>query len=132
MVAFLEQSAGYPYFLQEWGKHSLDVVDASPINADDARRAFDEVLADLDASFFRVRFDRLTPAEKIYLRGMAGLGPGPHRSGDVAARLGRRVMNVTPTRNAPITEGTLYSQALGDTAFIVPLFDAFMRQMMPA
>jgi hypothetical protein len=128
----LQQSRGYPYFLQEWGKHSWDVADASPITGDDAERATDEALADLDASFFRVRFDRLTPAEKTYMRAMADLGPGPHRSGDIADRLGRKVTTVAPIRNALINKGMLYSPAHGDTAFTVPLFDGFMRRMMPA
>ena len=128
----LEQTRGYPYFLQEWGKHSWNVADASPIDASDARRATDEALADLDASFFRVRFDRLTPAEKHYMRAMAELGPGPHRSGDIAECLGRKVTTVAPVRNALITKGMLYSPAHGDTAFTVPLFDGFMRRIMPA
>jgi hypothetical protein len=128
----LQQSRGYPYFLQEWGKHSWDVADASPVTGDDAERATDEALADLDASFFRVRFDRLTPAEKSYMRAMADLGPGPHRSGDIADRLGRKVTTVAPIRNALITKGMLYSPAHGDTAFTVPLFDGFMRRIMPA
>ena len=127
----LEQSRGYPYFLQEWGKHSWNVADASPIDGGDARRATDEALADLDASFFRVRFDRLTPTEKGYMRGMADLGPGPHRSGDIADRLGRKVSTVAPIRNALISKGMLYSPAHGDTAFTVPLFDGFMRRIMP-
>ena len=132
VAVILEQSGGYPYFLQEWGKHSWNVADASPIDGDDARRATDEALADLDASFFRVRFDRLTPAEKAYMRGMAELGPGPHRSGDIAERLGRKVTTVAPIRNALIGKGMLYSPAHGDTAFTVPLFDSFMRRIMPA
>jgi len=126
-----EQSGGYPYFLQEWGKQSWNVAEASPISGDDARRATEEVLADLDASFFRVRFDRLTPAEKTYMRAMAELGPGPHRSGDVADRLGRKVTAVAPVRNALISKGMIYSPAHGDTAFTVPLFDGFMRRIMP-
>lgn len=126
-----EQSGGYPYFLQEWGKQSWNVAAASPISGDDARRATEEVLADLDASFFRVRFDRLTPAEKTYMRAMAELGPGPHRSGDVADRLGRKVTAVAPVRNALISKGMIYSPAHGDTAFTVPLFDGFMRRIMP-
>ena len=89
------------------------------------------MLADLDASFFRVRFDRLTPAEKTYMRAMAELGPGPHRSGDVADRLGRKVTAVAPVRNALISKGMIYSPAHGDTAFTVPLFDGFMRRIMP-
>ena len=126
-----EQSGGYPNFLQEWGKQSWNVAEASPISGDDARRATEEVLADLDASFFRVRFDRLTPAEKTYMRAMAELGPGPHRSGDVADRLGRKVTAVAPVRNALISKGMIYSPAHGDTAFTVPLFDGFMRRIMP-
>ena len=126
-----EQSGGYPYFLQEWGKQSWNVAEASPISGDDARRATEEVLADLDSSFFRVRFDRLTPTEKTYMRAMAELGPGPHRSGDVADRLGRKVTAVAPVRNALISKGMIYSPAHGDTAFTVPLFDGFMRRIMP-
>ena len=122
---------GYPYFLQEWGKHSWDVADKSPITAADVAQAGVEALAELDASFFRVRFDRLTPAEKRYLRGMATLGPGPHRSGDIAEALGVKVTSVAPTRNSLVAKGMLYSPAHGDTAFTVPLFDAFMRRVMP-
>ncbi len=128
----IDQSGGYPYFLQEWGKQIWNIADVSPIDANDARRASDEVLADLDASFFRVRFDRLTPAEKTYMRAMADLGAGPHRSGDIADRLGRKVTNVAPIRNALIEKGMIYSPAHGDTAFTVPLFDGFMRRIMPA
>lgn len=125
-----EQTNGYPYFLQEWGKHSWNVADSTPIDEEDAMRATDEALADLDSSFFRVRFDRLTPAEKIYMRAMAELGPGPHRSGDIAEALDRKVTTVAPIRNALIGKGMLYSPAHGDTAFTVPLFDGFMRRII--
>lgn len=127
----LARTLGYPYFLQEWGKQSWNVADASPIEVEDARRATLEALAELDASFFRVRFDRLTPAEKRYMRAMAELGPGPHRSGDIADALGRKVTAVAPIRNALIAKGMAYSPAHGDTAFTVPLFDGFMKRIMP-
>lgn len=129
--AIVAQTQGYPYFLQEWGKHGWDAADGSPISAEDIEAATRSALAELDASFFRVRFDRLTPAEKRYLRAMAGIGPGPHRSGDVADALGVKVSSVAPTRNSLIAKGMLYSPAHGDTAFTVPLFDAFMRRVMP-
>ncbi len=132
IAVVLAQTHGYPYFLQEWGKHSWNVADASPIDADDARRATEEALADLDASFFRIRFDRLRPAEKLYLRAMARRGAGPHRSGDIAETLGRKVATVAPVRAALIAKGMIYSPAHGDTAFTVPLFDGFMRRIMPA
>ena len=127
----LRQTSGFPYFLQEWGKHSWDVADASPIALGDAQRATTAALAELDASFFRVRFDRLTPAQKRYLRAMAELGPGPHRSGDVAHVLERKVTTVAPLRNALIAKGMIFSPAHGDTAFTVPLFDTFMKRIMP-
>ncbi len=129
--AIVAQTQGYPYFLQEWGKHGWDAANGSPISAEDIEAATRSALAELDASFFRVRFDRLTPAEKRYLRAMAGIGPGPHRSGDVADALGVKVSSVAPTRNSLIAKGMLYSPAHGDTAFTVPLFDAFMRRVMP-
>jgi hypothetical protein len=127
----LEKTRGYPYFLQEWGKHAWSVATASPISLDDVRLATIRALADLDASFFRVRFDRLTPAEKGYLRAMAELGPGPHRSGDIADQLKRKVNSLGPTRSSLIAKGMVYSPEHGDTAFTVPLFDQFMRRMMP-
>ncbi|WP_375383637.1 AAA family ATPase [uncultured Sphingomonas sp.] len=131
IAAIVQDTGGYPYFLQEWGKHGWDAAEASPITAADVAAARVTALAELDASFFRVRFDRLTPAEKRYLRAMASLGAGPHRSGDVADRLGVKVSSVAPTRNSLIAKGMLYSPAHGDTAFTVPLFDQFMARVMP-
>jgi hypothetical protein len=122
---------GYPYFLQEWGKHSWQVADESPISVEDVQRATQLAVAALDESFFRVRFDRLTPAEKKYLRAMAELGPGPHRSGDIADELGRSSTSLGPVRSSLITKGMIWSPNHGDTAFTVPLFDQFMRRIMP-
>jgi hypothetical protein len=130
IAEILRQTGGYPYFLQEWGKHSWDAATASPIGRPDAELATARALAELDASFFRVRFDRLTPTEKRYLRAMAELGGGPHRSGDIAERLGRSVTAVAPVRNTLISKGMIYSPAYGDTAFTVPLFDGFMKRTM--
>jgi AAA ATPase domain len=126
-----QYTRGYPYFLQEWGKHAWDTADASPITREDVEKASVSAIAALDESFFRVRFDRLTPLEKRYLRAMAELGPGPHRSGDVAAQLNREVTALGPTRNQLIAKGMIWSPNHGDTAFTVPLFDEFMKRIMP-
>jgi len=127
----LSKTMGYPYFLQEWGKQAWDVALHSPITAADVASASDIAVAALDESFFRVRFDRLTPAEKRYLRGMAELGPGPHRSGDIAQELGRDVRSLGPMRASLIAKGMVWSPTHGDTAFTVPLFDEFMRRTVP-
>jgi len=127
----LDQTQGYPYFLQEWGKHAWDAADDSPITLADVEAASVTATAALDESFFRVRFDRLTPSEKRYLRAMAELGPGPHRSGDVATLLERKVTTLGPTRSQLIAKGMIWSPSHGDTAFTVPMFDRFMRRIMP-
>lgn len=127
-----KETHGYPYFLQEWGKHSWDAAEASPISLRDVEAASETAIAALDESFFRVRFDRLTPLEKRYLRAMAALGPGPHRSGDIADQLNRDVTSLAPTRSQLIAKGMIWSPSHGDTAFTVPLFDEFMRRIMPS
>ena len=130
VAEILKQTSCYPYFLQEWGKHSWDIADKSPIEKNDSMAATASALAELDASFFRVRFDRLTPSEKNYVRAMAELGPGPHRSGDVSDRLGRKVNEVAPVRASLIKKGMVFSPSHGDIAFTVPLFDGFVRRTM--
>jgi hypothetical protein len=127
----LKLTHGYPYFLQEWGKHSWDVAAQSPITLQDVRSASAEAIAAMDESFFRMRFDRTTPKEKQYLRAMAELGTGPHRSGDIAAVLRKAVGTVAPLRQSLINKGMIWSPAHGDTAFTVPLFDEFMKRIMP-
>ncbi|MBS0558817.1 MAG: ATP-binding protein [Proteobacteria bacterium] len=127
----LAATQGYPYFLQEWGYQTWNAAQGSRIEKEDVDRATKEAVSRLDASFFRVRFDRLTPAEREYLRAMAQLGPGPHRSGDVADELGKSVMLVGPRRAKLIAKGMVYSPAHGDTAFTVPMFDQFMVRAIP-
>lgn len=122
---------GYPYFLQEWGYHAWNVAPCSPITAADVHAANALAIAGLDESFFRVRFDRLTPRERDYVRAMATLGPGPQRSGDVADVLGVRVQSLGPLRASLIAKGMIYSPAHGDAAFTVPMFDQFLHRIMP-
>jgi hypothetical protein len=131
LAEILLKTQAYPYFLQEWGKHSWQCAERSPITATDAKFATELAISELDASFFRVRFDRLTPGEKRYLRAMAELGPGPHRSGDIAHLLNKEVQSVAPTRSSLISKGMIYSPSHGDNSFTVPLFDGYMKRVMP-
>ena len=122
---------GYPYFLQEWGYQAWNIAAGSPIDIDIVRHATTASIKKLDESFFRVRFDRLTPREKDYMRALAALGPGQHRSGDIADCLKVKVQSIAPLRSGLIRKGMIYSPAHGDTAFTVPLFDEFMIRTMP-
>lgn len=126
----LSQTRCYPYFLQEWGKHSWECAKQSPITRDDVKFATKLAVNDLDVSFFRVRFDRLTPVEKKYLRAMAECGSGFIRSGDIAHILKKEVQAVAPTRAALIEKGIIYSPSHGDNAFTVPLFQHYLKRTM--
>ena len=126
LTRILDLARGYPYFLQEWGYHAWNAADAGLISRGTVDGIATDVVRRLDENFFRVRFDRLTPAEKKYLHAMAELGPGPHRSGDIADQLGVQVTSVAPRRSNLISKGMIYSPAHGDTAFTVPLFDDFL------
>jgi hypothetical protein len=117
---------GYPYFLQEWGYQAWNLAAASPITLQVVQNATAIVIPRLDKNFFRVRFDRLTPSEKNFLRAMAELGAGPHRTGDIASTLGVKIASLGPVRARLIKKGMVYSPSHGDIAFTVPLFDEFM------
>ena len=125
------ETAGYPYFLQEYGLHTWNYAQGPNISLTDVENASIQAIKALDQSFFRVRFDRLTKSEKEYLRAMASLGPGSHRSGDIAAALNRGVDKVAPTRGKIIAKGMIYSPSYGDNAFTVPKFDEYMKRVMP-
>jgi hypothetical protein len=122
---------GYPYFLQEWGYQSWNLATTSAISLQVVQEATATVIPRLDQNFFRVRFDRLTPSEKNFLRAMAELGPGAHRTGDIATTLGVKVTSLGPVRAKLIKKGIVYSPAHGDMAFTVPLFDEFMVRAIP-
>ena len=121
----------YPYFLQQWGFEAWNVAKGETITAKDIAVATKQAIAVLDGSFFKVRFDRCTPAERRYMRALAELGEGAHRSGDVANALKLKVTSLGPRRNDLIRKGMIYSPSHGDTAFTVPLFDQYMKRIMP-
>ena len=122
---------GYPYFLQEWGYQSWNHAPTTTITMDVVRTATPSVIDRLDQNFFRVRFDRLTPNEKNFLRAVAELGPGAHRTGAIADTLGVKVTSLGPVRAKLMKKGMIYSPAHGDMAFTVPLFDEFMIRAIP-
>jgi len=122
---------GYPYFLQEWAYHSWNRASDSVITLGDIQNATDAVIKSLDANFFRVRFDRLTPSEKNFLRAIAEPGSGSKRTGDIALTLNVKANTLSPIRSSLIKKGMIYSPAYGDIAFTVPLFDEFMIREIP-
>ena len=127
----VDRTGGYPYFLQEFGKHAWDIA-AGPeeITATDVEAATPLALAELDSGFFRVRIDRATGEERTYLAAMASLGTGPYSTGDVAAVLNRTATEASPHHDALIRRGLCYSPRHGVIDFTVPMFDEFVRRAM--
>jgi hypothetical protein len=126
----IELTESYPYFLQQWAYEAWNIAADDRIDATILEATTERALKELDRSFFKVRFDRCTPSEKRYMRALADLGGGKHRSGDVAERLGVKVTSIAPTRSSLIKKGMIYSPSHGDTTFTVPLFDQYMRRTM--
>ncbi len=126
------ETRGYPYFLQEWAYQTWNRAERSPVTVAAVRAATSIVTARLDEGFFRVRFDRLTRAERRYLRAMADVSPEERTTGRVAEILGFKVTSMGPTRANLINKGMVYSPEHGRIDFTVPLFDEFMRRTMPS
>lgn len=127
----LQITGGYPYFLQELGYAVWPLTEGNSVTAEDIEHAIPQYQAKLDSSFFRVRLDRATDMQRVYLRAMADLGPQPQKAADVAARMGRTSQQVAPTRAELINMGLLYTPEYGYAAFTVPHFDQFLLRTIP-
>lgn len=128
LAEIFAQTHGYPYFLQEWAYQTWNRAPGSPVTLEAVREATPIVASRLDEGFFRVRFDRLTRAERRYLRAMAELHPEERTSARVAEILGFKVTSMGPNRANLISKGMVYSPEHGRLDFTVPLFDEFMRR----
>ncbi|MHB1974306.1 MAG: ATP-binding protein [Acidimicrobiales bacterium] len=127
----LEVTGSYPYFLQELGYAVWGVAEGPTITREDIATSVPTDAAQLDESFFRVRLDRATEMERIYLRAMAELGPEAQKAQDVAAVIGRKSTQMGPTRAQLINMGLLYTPEHGYAAFTVPHFDKFLVRAIP-
>ena len=124
----IDRTKGYPYFLQEWGYQAWNCTDTTPITVQNVEQAEQRIVERLDKNFFRSRYERLSDPQKAYLLAMARLGPGPHKTGDIANAMDKTSSQLAPVRDALITNGMIFSPRYGYAAFTVPLFDEFMRR----
>jgi hypothetical protein len=126
--AILKKTEAYPYFLQQWGYETWNAAESGSIRLEAVTNATARAIRQLDSSFFRVRFDRMTKREKEFLFAMVNVGGPTQRSGDIAERLGVKPTSIGPLRSSLIKKGMIYSPAHGDNAFTVPLFDGFLKR----
>lgn len=128
VARIVEATQGYPFFLQEWGHSVWDISQGPTITLQDVDNARAPVMASLDDGFFKVRMDRLTRAETMFVAAMSRLGDGPYPIADVARIMGKRTQSLGPARASIIHKGMIYSAEHGYLAFTVPLFADFMRR----
>lgn len=128
LSAIVNQTQGYPFFLQEWASVAWNNAEGSEITLDDVSHSYAETLASLDEGFFRVRIDRLTKAEVQFVKTMSELGDGPYAMADIARAMGRALSSLGPTRANIISKGMIYSTDHGYLDFTVPLFAEYMRR----
>ncbi len=128
--AIADESDGFPFFVQTWAYHTWNVAQDEPISVADVRRGSIAARQSLDASFFAARVSRIPQAEVAYVQAMASLGAGPHRSGDIAAVMGRTASSFSATRDRLINEGVVYAPRYGWVEFAIPHFDDYVRRTL--
>ena len=128
----LEWTQGYPFYVQQIGKHAWNHAADSPITRADVEEALPAAQAALDRAIYEVRVQRATANERRYMRAMAELGDGPYQSGAVARKRGQSSTAVSPVRQRLIDKGLIYAtEDYGYIDFSVPRFAEFMRRHMP-
>ena len=126
--AILAETKGYPYFLQEFGSYAWNEAANMLITKEEVESSNRKAIEALDRSFFKVRMDRATGAEKKFMKAMSSLGKGPYKSSDVAAKLNKQVQSIGPVRATLISKGFVYSPQYGEVDFTVPLYDEYLRR----
>lgn len=132
IIAALEWTAGYPFYIQQLGKHAWNLATESPIGVEVIERAEPAAQTALDQTMYEVRIQRATNTERRYMRAMAELGSGPYRSGDIAGNVGRPTTALSPVRQSLLEKGLIYAtEDYGHIDFTAPRFDEYLRRQLP-
>lgn len=128
--AVSDRSDGFPFFVQMWAYHTWNAARQTPISVSDVDRAAPATLLNLDTSFFAARIARIPESEVGYVRALATLGAGPHRSREVAEVTGRTSSQVSALRDRLIREGVVFAPRFGWVEFSFPHFDDYVRRTL--
>ncbi len=123
-----EESAGYPFFVQEYASAAWIARRGNTIGEDDVERAIPGVRRLLEDDFYDARFRLLTPRECAYVLAMADLGARPQTTGEVAARLGTRSDVISSIRNRLVKKDVIYSPTSGMVEFRIPLTERYVMR----
>jgi hypothetical protein len=128
----VRESAGYPYFIQEYGLELWNHAESSPITTADVEAVNEIVTDSLARNFFGTRFQLATDAEQRYLAAMASFDQPPYRSAEVAKAYGAKSQRgVSIHRDGLIQKGLIWAPRRGQLDFTVPLFAEYLRENHP-
>jgi hypothetical protein len=128
----VNEAAGFPYFIQEYGRELWNYAETSPITVADLNNARGIVRDSLARNFFGTRFEMATDTEQRYLSAMASLGEGPYPVGEVAHAFGvSDQRRASMHRDSLIQKGLIWSPRRGQIDFTVPLFAEFLKENHP-
>jgi hypothetical protein len=128
VVKIIDETEGYPYFIQLWGSKVWDIAKASPITIKDVIKATEKSIEALDSGFFKIRYERLTERQQEYARAIALAGKLPVSSSEVADIMGITVRQAAPIRDEIIKKGMAYSPHRGMISFSVPKFEEYLKR----
>jgi hypothetical protein len=124
----MEDTGGYPYFIQLYGDALWKASDATEIGRSVLRAVKPGILSALDAGFFRSRYLRAAPAERDVLKQIAAIGERATVR-EIVGSSGRPHKDLLPRLSALIEKGLLYRPERGVVAFTAPMFGAFLRRV---
>jgi hypothetical protein len=131
-LAVVHESAGYPYFIQEYGLELWNHAETSPITNTEVQAVHEIVTDSLARNFFGTRFQLATDAEQRYLAAMASLEHPPYRSSEIAHAYGAKDQRgVSIHRDALIQKGLIWTPRRGTLDFTVPLFAQYLHNNHP-
>ena len=123
------QSLGYPYFVQQWGKQLWNYVSGKTVSVDDVRRVKELVEYSLDADFFMMRMERVTPSEYKFLLGMSRCVKNDVCPiAEVAHSMRVELAAIAQRRVSLIKKGLIYCPSRGVVAFTVPMFAEYLKR----
>ncbi|MEX2136984.1 MAG: AAA family ATPase [Chloroflexota bacterium] len=122
----VEQTAGYPYFLQFFGAFTCSRIGLDHIALEDFQRVEAALLHELDLAFFEDRFEGAAPTEQVLLLAMARCGG--------RATLARLYDEAGSAVNVPVglrrlmDRGLVYRPTRATYDFALPLFGSYLRR----
>ena len=120
------ETAGYPFFIQEYASVVWTFTDGPVIDRVDVERRVAGIRSELDEQFYAPRFARLTDRECAYAIALADLGEGPHTVNAIANHFGVRSADLSSIRNQLIRKELIFASGPGVVEFRMPLTEQYI------